>query len=109
MALTFLSAHALASLCTMEPAPISATRAEQSHQAAGGWVPSSAPAGPRRDPSVGRGPRRVKTHRVDVKEETVLVLAGVQTFHSVQQAWVGVVEVRMGNEHRCIWMRTQTP
>lgn len=73
--------------------------------------PSPAQAGP---PGRGEIPPRGEdpgklTHRVHVKEERMLVLAGVETFDSVHQGWVSIVEVRMGNEYWCIWMRTKTP
>lgn len=49
------------------------------------------------------------THRVHVEEERVVVLVGVEAFNGVHQGWVSIVEVRMGNEKRCIWMRTEIP
>lgn len=96
MALTFLSAHALASLCTLEPAGISATRAERCQPSADGRVPPGW-AGP-------WGPWGL-THGVHIQEKPVLLLAGVQAFHCIHQGRVGVVEVRVGNEHRRIWGR----
>lgn len=55
----------------------------------------------------GEDPPRL-THRVHIEEECVLVLAGVEAFNSIHQGWVSIVEVRMGNEQWCIWMRSKT-
>lgn len=38
------------------------------------------------------------THRVDVDEESVLVLVGMEPVHKIQQDGIGVEEVRMRNE-----------
>lgn len=40
------------------------------------------------------------THRVDVDEEAMLVLGRIKSMHIVQQLWVAVEEVRLGDEHR---------
>lgn len=88
----------------MEPAQTSATRAEGGYHAARGKIPTQ----PRLDPwHKARTPPRL-THRVHVEEECVLVLAGVETFNGIHQGWISIVEVRMGNEQRCIWMRSKT-
>lgn len=68
-----------------------------------GWTP-----GQDETPLQGEDPSQL-THRVHVEEERVVMLVGVEAFNSVHQGWVGVVEVRMGNEYGCIWMRTKTP
>lgn len=100
-------------LCTLEPAQVSATRAEQGHQAtvAGSPTPllGQDPAPVREETPLRGRDHSQAPHRVHVEEERVVLLAGVQAFNGVHQAWVGVVEVRMGDEHRCIWARTRTP
>lgn len=96
MALTFLSANALTSLCTMEPAQINAMKAEQGHHAAGDKFPPSLSRTPRARRA--QGPAGV-THRVHVEEECMLLLVGVEAFNSVHQGWVSVVEVRVGKKH----------
>lgn len=40
------------------------------------------------------------THGVDVDEQAVLVLVGIKSIHVVQQLWVAVEEVRLGDKHR---------
>lgn len=59
-------------------------------------------------PALGQPAPPPAPHRVHIEEERVLLPAGVQAFHSIHQAWVSIVEVRVGDEHWCIWMRTET-
>lgn len=40
---------------------------------------------------------------MDVDEEAVFLLGGIQTQHVVLQHWVGVEEVGMGDEDRRVW------
>lgn len=40
------------------------------------------------------------THGMDVDEKSMLILVRIKSIHVVQQLWVAVEEVRLGDEHR---------